>query len=613
MVFLVLHPFNYPLALLLRLFGPVAYWKVEGLHASLLSPFEAIAPRDLTDSPSWNGLLQDAHGELARQIDGAPSIPVSFGGVTADLGQLWLHWFAHRFEANVLGQYLCVAWARRRGVPCRMVRDGTAHWALTANVRQAAIEGVRMSAGSVVADRLWELAKGARVVAGTLLRCLLAPARPDLHGRSFRYLFAGISPSPRGHEPGRIDFAFLVRRGLLPAKECVYVSGRPLSAAQEKALQATGAASLAYISVTALFSLPERIRLMLRMIGTIARALFTMRSGETLVAMLSRALPLYSAARRMNVEVLVVGLDDGLLEPPAMPLLAAAGVRTLMYQHALVGFAHANSGAPFLHRTIEQSALAADTFCVWSPADQAMLKGRALKVVPEIRITGPVMSGDARWLRCTKTDVLRAAGLDVGVGRKVITVFDLPYFDPDHVRTFRIAINRTSEAMQSAFFDDMAEILRRFPEVVIAFKPKRGQDPRFLAVDSARRLTDPEGEWVRSGRLHLFGFDVDPYLPVATADLCIGMPFTSPVAVSVNSGRPGFWYDPTGFVKRPYPEELEQLLIRGRESLMQHLDMWRSGGTFQVPACLLSGIDDPGAELARIVTALARPSAANAA
>ena len=38
--------------------------------------------------------------------------------------------------------------------------------------------------------------------------------------------------------------------------------------------------------------------------------------------------------------------------------------------------------------------------------------------------------------------------------------------------------------------------------------------------------------------------DIDPYIPVALADVCIGVPFTSPVIAGMESGRGGIFHDP---------------------------------------------------------------------
>jgi hypothetical protein len=606
MVFTVLHPFNYPYALLLRILSPVAYWRAEGLAHWLTVPFEAIEPLHLTNSPEWNSFLESAHAALAQQLRDVPSIFIECNGVRADFGRVWLHWFAHQYEIDALSQRLAAAWARSRGLRrCRIARSGVDSWGAKAGVKPVAMEHVERVCGSVIGDRLWELAKSMRVVAGILARSLMSPSRPDLNGRAFRYLFVGVSPITGAYNEHHIDFAFLARRSLLPAEQCLYLLSRPLSVSQAEALSATGAAGLLATSVTGVLGIPARLRLIMSMLGTIIKTLFKCQSAETLVAMLVRGLPVLAAARQAGVEVLIAGLDDGLLEPPAMPLLAAAGVRTVMWQHALVGLTHAQPGVPFRHRTLEQAMLAAEVFCVWTPADRAMLKDRALakmSALPDIRVTGPIMSGDARWLQRSKDQALTAARFDTQANRKMIVLFDLPNFDPNFLRTLRIVINRVSEDAQNAFFQDLSVMLERFPEIDIAIKPKRGDDRRIRKVETLQQLVDPAGRWMRSGRIKLFEFNVDPYLPIAVADLCIGMPFTSPVAAAVNAGRAGLWYDPIGFVQVSYPNELEMALVRGREKLEERLASWLSGVRFAPPACLISGIADPGAELAAVIT-----------
>jgi polysaccharide biosynthesis PFTS motif protein len=148
--------------------------------------------------------------------------------------------------------------------------------------------------------------------------------------------------------------------------------------------------------------------------------------------------------------------------------------------------------------------------------------------------------------------------------------------------------------------------------VDVAFKPKRAGGPMFLQGNARRQLADGAGKWRQSGRLFLFDPDVDPYLPVAVADICVAMPFTSPVAVALNFGKAAFWYDPGRLVNDVYPTDLEQALVRGPERLYARIGALIAGERFSCPPSLLAHVPDPGSAFASVLAHMAGDSAAAA-
>lgn len=608
MVFLTIHPCNVLLALVCRLFGPVGYWRSEGLNRALLAPFEAIDPAKFFDARQWNDVLQDAHVKFAAQGASVPDLPLHACGVTVNFGRSWLQWFVMQFEADAACQLLAIRWARHRGLgQCRVFHSGVARWARGPRSTPANIEGVRRIRGSILADVLWEVLLSMRQVGVALIRCL-APRKqhPALRSRQFDYLFTGVASPDRAFRKQELDFAFMARRGLLPAGKCLFVLGRELNASQKSAFESTGAAAVSLADFAGALSFRQRLSTSVATICAVWRAfVHGSYARDVLPRMLARAVPLYALAHSTGVRVVVNGLDDGLLDPPAVPLLAAAGVRTVTWQHSLIGFAHGSSGTGFRNLVLEQAVSAAETHCVWVPACMAMLRDREMPVGAmgrDIRIIGPAMSGDSSWLNRSSGEARAALGISSKPGAKVVAVFDIPTFKLGLKRNYRVPIERIPEPAHEGFYLGILKLLHELPDVTVLVKPKRGADPRFHSGSAFSELVDPDQGWVRSGRVHLVSSHVDPYLPVAAADLCIGMPFTSPVVVSLNAGRPAFWYDQTGFIGETYPRDLEPFLVRGEDQLMLRTRQFFAGAAAPTPPCLRSPLADPLVALAGVIT-----------
>src|SRR5436190_13862838 len=120
-------------------------------------------------------------------------------------------------------------------------------------------------------------------------------------------------------------------------------------------------------------------------------------------------------------------------------------------------------------------------------------------------------------------------------------------------------------AMLEQFFRDLEGLLR-LPEIVLIVKPKRSlQDPRREFASSMHRL-------LGSNRAIEVPHDIDPYIPVSLADVCVGVPFTSPVIAALYSGRGGLFHDPMGEVVRvPAAPALMEHVTHSAEELQERV------------------------------------------
>jgi len=605
-LFIKIHPLNIWIALLARLFGQVAYWKCEGLPGWLRSPLISINPEEFYVIGQWNEILEEAHELFVRQQPRCPEIRLCSKALLADFGGLWLHWFVHQFEEDVQGQRLALAWTRRKGLEnCVVMRGGVHRWATAAGVSAAVLPGVNRVAGSVLLDCAWEGAKAVKSTLKALARCVFPrPLKNACRRKNYPYIFAGVAPAKNNHGENKIDFAFMVRRGLLPGNDCLYLPNRSPSALEAVEFDKTGATWLPMASMSFYLTYKRRAILLLQMLASFFNSLRHGAAGIVVSGMAPAGLPWHAVAEAAHSKVFILGLDQGVLESPAVPWIRAAGIRTVLWQHALVGFGTDSFPNPsFRHRMLEQSVTISQELCVWTPADRDVLCDRAFLpsgMRPRIYVTGPLMSGDSRWLKRSKTVVYKAAGLKDRPGRRVITIFDHPTFIQGFRRQYRIPVQRISEEVHEAFFAEMLELLNRFPEIDVVLKPKRATDPRIYEGSIYKSFVDKSGKWQKAERLFVLNPNIDPYVPIALADMCIGMPFTSPVAVALNAGKPAFWYDPMAAVNDLFPRDIREALVSGQSQLFERVA--NSNAVCKVPISLSCGDNDPGEIFGAIIT-----------
>jgi polysaccharide biosynthesis PFTS motif protein len=164
-------------------------------------------------------------------------------------------------------------------------------------------------------------------------------------------------------------------------------------------------------------------------------------------------------------------------------------------------------------------------------------------------------------------------------------------------------MSRISKEAQARFFEDLANALKIWPELTLAIKPKRDAERHGLVLsDAYRELLDPNGLWRASGRVLVFPTNIDPYLPIAIADGCIGMPFTSPIAAALYFRRSAAWYDPIDYCDKVCPPEVTRVLLKGETALRQRIIEWTNGVFDQdVPTSLAGSSDDPIETFAAII------------
>ncbi len=114
-VFLRLHPFNFPLARLINLFRPVAYWKVERIPLHYCQRFLRLNPQRLYKhaQAEWNSMTADAYHEFAAVLPKEWKhlcLTGRFDGLTVDCTSTALNEVSEEFEAHYQFYNLVSKW-----------------------------------------------------------------------------------------------------------------------------------------------------------------------------------------------------------------------------------------------------------------------------------------------------------------------------------------------------------------------------------------------------------------------------------------------------------------------------------------------------------------------
>jgi hypothetical protein len=538
-----LNPLTLPLAWLWSLALPVKYWRSEYLSRRRLVRFEVLDPADHFSVEEWHRTLEAAY--LAFRPEAAKEEP------KGEFGLSMQQWRAIEFEERFLFDEL---------------------------VRRCALDARRTGSGFALLDALW---LGVVALGKTLKQAeSLFRSSPGASNAPCPFFWTGISAAEVAIADQRLTFSFAVERGFIAPGDCLFFLAQPPPAAGADRLRRLG---VRWTTVNAFGFLPfgAKLRALFALLGIALHGLlasFTGQAGLVLWRMRAESVPWLAAARTLQCRTYLTSVSNAWPEPAPVEALRSAGVRTVNWSYGANTFCFSVADSSFKDLGLLRSVSAAAEVWVWNEGVGSWLQARSLGGPPAIRLIGPVMSGDARWLGRTPRAARAAYGLPGSPDSRYVAVFDVPPV----TREVRLAIGHGpsvyAHSMLQQFFNDIEGLLEQ-REIVLLLKPKRSlKDVQRDFPDSMQRILDPASPWCRSGRVVALPHDIDPYIPVALADFCIGVPFTSPVVAGLDSGRAGVFHDPLNELRHvPRAPELLAHVTHGAAELHERLA--RTAGT----------------------------------
>lgn len=561
-----LNPVNFPLAWIWSFFRPVSFWRSERLPSSALDRFDVLDPADFYGIDEWHSQQEAAFlawNSARRERDKEFGASIGIGANTVDYRASWSQWLALGFEERFLFLRMVSRASGRASVGGGLLEE-----ILPENVRGKLDFGHSSRVrGFAVLDRIWNIAVAFGKTAKRLRSLLVR--RGNIGVGPCQVLWAGISAGEIANADNRLSFSFAVEHGVLGKDACLYVLSSPPSPDAELRLRLLG---IRWITVAAFGFLPLRRRAAaIWYLSALSSrgffgALFSIEKA-ILWGMAADSVAWIEAARFLKCKTYLTSVSNSWPEPPEVDALKAIGVRTVNWSYGANTFCFCEDNPGFRDLALSRSIASSDEIWVWNALVADWLKMRLRNPArTAIRITGPVMCGSSRWLSLTPANARHDYGL---TSKLIISIFDVPPIS----REMRLAIGHGPSIypleMLERFFDDIESLLARFSEASILIKPKRSlTDMRRNYAASMRRILDPDSEWNRGGRIIMLPHDVDPYIPVALADVCIGVPFTSPVMTALEAGRGGVFHDPLSRVLQvPGAPQLLEHVTHGRAQL----------------------------------------------
>jgi hypothetical protein len=282
-------------------------------------------------------------------------------------------------------------------------------------------------------------------------------------------------------------------------------------------------------------------------------------------------------------------------ERPELAVMKRHGVRSVIWAYSANSLQFSVGDSGFRDLGIMRSVILSNEFWVWNAAYKKWLEKRHVNTDgnrSDIRVVGPIMCGNSEWLHHESAASKRVLGLpDKGV---CIGVFDMPAVNTVWRDRFGGGPGMLAFEDYQEFCAGIRTILDYVPGCYALIKMKRYLNDIYRDFpDTLRQLIDPNGRYIKEGKVFLADINIDPFLPVASSDVAVGMTYTSPVLAVRSMGRPGWYYDPRRRANYPSHKGLREITVQSSEELVRLVSESVAGKYIKQKSILVEEITPP--------------------
>ncbi len=246
------------------------------------------------------------------------------------------------------------------------------------------------------------------------------------------------------------------------------------------------------------------------------------------------------------------------VEKPALIYFTQLGMATVMCHFSTVLLFHMRPGGGAVRDLSFAHPLASHIVC-WNEQARALVNAHAHEG-SDVFVLGPLMPGRDAVLsedRCSLRERTLPPNKPLSLAaRKWISVFDVMPNPTRRARQpgIRAYAEPFTEHVWIGFMKDMLQLVDDDPRLVMVYKPKRVHVVGRLYPVSAWFPTRANEYLAVMDAIHthermvVLDEDINPWIPIALADLCISLPAGSPVCAGWHVGIPGIYHDPLGML-----------------------------------------------------------------
>lgn len=386
-----------------------------------------------------------------------------------------------------------------------------------------------------------------------------------------KYLWDAVSPYEMHLSSEKRSFCWIIDGNYITNKDVVFL----MPMVDEKVMQEITSSPYQAFTISSLYMFIPKdiIWKCLKNLFALAPGLFIfsllkyenmVKSHYTCSILLYKPLVLY-----LKPACYITSMSNTGSEIPAIEYFNVMNIRTIMYAYSANVYLPINSSYKTDFKAIFIANAMSCCMVVWHEQFKKYVEEHPQGGL-DVKVIGPLMSGNEKVCQEEKSwrSIYIAERNKKGKDLKNITVFDEATATKPWNRqnnTHDLYPNLYNDEYCTAFMKDMVRLLDDFDNILLLFKPQRSLTKKKFSYSPEFR--EIEGSIRNNERGIILADDINPWIPVALSDMCIGIPFTSPVMAAWHYGKPALFHDPSGIARQHRYHAVSEYITHGYEEL----------------------------------------------
>ena len=275
--------------------------------------------------------------------------------------------------------------------------------------------------------------------------------------------------------------------------------------------------------------------------------------------------------KTVNPKNYISNLDALIEKPSVLVFLNAMDIKTIIFSHSTHSYLFIedlNSNCEF--RNLLFCNIMAHSYIVWNNHFKEFILKHPQDAV-EIKVLGPLLSGKEDIFNSSKKRILKKYNLTWDYQLKYVVVFDCPTVVSSKIRANGVRYPYPhDENYNFLFMKDMYTLLLDFQNIILLYKPKRNSSlfahsPSFLNLFQTMK---------HHPRVIMLDYNINPWVPIFSADMCISIPFCSPTIAGLHYYKPSLFHDPTNIAKFHLYEDCSEIISHNYEELKKKVHLY---------------------------------------
>ncbi len=261
-------------------------------------------------------------------------------------------------------------------------------------------------------------------------------------------------------------------------------------------------------------------------------------------------------------------------EDTAVIYFQKAGIKSIMWAYGTNSYLFTTKAHSCDFRNIIYCNILSSTLVVWNNHFKRFIESHPQDKL-EIITLGPLMCGDESVCNMNRNVLNKKIGfnrMQNDRNFKYIAVFDVPPVSKASIGSEAVYPDSNSEEYNYAFMKDILRLLADFENVCLIYKPKRSlTSGKFSYSNETGEILEAMS---KSFRVKIVDYNINPWVPIASADMTISMPFESPFIASLHYGKPALFHDPMNIVSHHRYHAVSDLITHNYEELKLKVNYW---------------------------------------